>query len=180
MLQVHAAAGGEALDGRVLIVRVLAGRAQRRVDHRQHQPVANAAIVDLQTIDLEAAHEPVDDRQAGHDDVGPIGAQARHVAAGLGRHFAQPVEQVPHFGVRYFVAAQRQAGLSLGGHDHFGQRGECAARADQQVRAQRAASSISRRSLRSIVRACARNRRDAVRRRRGYSSVSRTAPSGVV
>ncbi len=132
--QVDAAVGGEPLDGRLAVVRVVAGVAQRGVDHRQQQAVAHAAVVDLQHVDLEPPHQAIDDRQAGHDDVGPIGTQARHGAAGLGRHLAQPIEQVPHVGVRDLVAAQRQVGLAAAGADHFGQAGERAAGADQQVR----------------------------------------------
>ena len=51
---------------------------ERLLDHRQQQPVAHAAVVNLHGVDVEAVHHAIDDRQAGHDDVGPVGTQPRH------------------------------------------------------------------------------------------------------
>ena len=56
------------------------GAAERLIDHRQQQPVAHATVVNLHAVDLQPIHQAIDDRQAGDDDVGPIGAQPGHGA----------------------------------------------------------------------------------------------------
>ena len=45
---------------------------RRLLDHRQQQAVAHAAGVHLHDVHAQMPHHALDDRQAGHDDVGPL------------------------------------------------------------------------------------------------------------
>ena len=66
---------------------VVARGDERLIDHRQQQPVAHTAVMNLQQVDLEPGHNAIDDRQPGDNDVGPIGDQSRHAAPRLGDIF---------------------------------------------------------------------------------------------
>ena len=96
MFEFAGTGGGEPLDRRLAQGRIVGRCAPqgRLVDHLPDEAVADAAGVDEEHVDAEPAHQRVDDRQAGDDDVGPVGRHARQAAAGAQRHLAQAVEQV--------------------------------------------------------------------------------------
>ena len=53
-----------------------AGRRRRLLHHREQQAVAHAAGVHLHHVHAQLPHDPLDDRQAGDDDVGPLRAES--------------------------------------------------------------------------------------------------------
>ena len=95
--QIDAAALGELLDGRAALV----GRDDLRfalLHHGEQQAVAHSAGVHLHNVHVQMPHHALDDRQAGHDDVGPIRIEAGHLTALVERHLGEVGDQVANLG----------------------------------------------------------------------------------
>ena len=79
MLDLTGAGRRQPFDGRVaergMVDRRLVG-PEHVLEHLANKPVADAACVDDEGVDPEALQKPVDDRQAGDDDVGPVRGHA--------------------------------------------------------------------------------------------------------
>ena len=134
MRQIDTATNREAIDCQILIVRVLADHAQVRIDHRQHQPIANATAVDLQTVDLEAGIS----RSMIAMPATMISARSELSPGTLRRDLAGILRsrssRCRTSACVTSYPAQWQACLPLAGHHHVGQGRERSARADQYVR----------------------------------------------
>ena len=89
--------------------------------------------MDDEGVDAESLQKPVDDRQAGDDDVGPIRRHAREGPPRPHRQLPQPVEEMADLGVRDAVAGDGEVALPLRGHHQFGDGRERAAGADEEV-----------------------------------------------
>ncbi len=104
--------------------------------HLQQQPLAQAERAHRQRSRPYPVQQLGRDRQAGQDDIGALGAQARHLAALLRRPAREPVDELLHLGrrdvhavhaVAHRLAPPRldhapQAGEGPAGSDHHGRR----------------------------------------------------------